>query len=149
MSSNIMETLVGAIVLVVAAGFLVFAYDRSGSATGDGYELIARFERVDGLGVGSDVRLSGIKVGSIIDQQIDSQTYQALVRFSVNRDIELPVDTAVIITSEGLLGGNYLAVQPGGALDMLAPGDEIEETQDAVDLIGLINKFLYGNSSDE
>lgn len=148
MSSNLVETLVGAVVLIVAAGFLIFAYDRSEASVAGGYVLTARFDRVDGVSVGSDVRLSGIKVGSVVGQRIDPDTYQALLTFSVKNAIQLPEDTAVVITSEGLLGGNYLSLQPGGALDMLAPGDEVSETQDAVDLIGLFNKFIYGSSDD-
>ncbi len=148
MSSNLVETIVGAVVLLVAIGFLAFAYERSEASVGDGYILKARFERVDGIGIGSDVRLSGIRVGSVVAQKIDPVTFQAVLSFSVENDIRLPVDTAVLITSEGLLGGNYLSIQPGGLEEVLRPGDEIEETQDAVDLIGLLNKFIYGGDSN-
>ena len=96
--------------------------------------------------MGADVRLSGIKVGSVVDSKIDPATYQAIVRFSVTDNVKLPLDTAAAITAEGLLGGTYLSLRPGGSLENLAPGDEISETQDAVDLIGLIGKFMYGDS---
>ena len=89
----------------------------------------------------------GIKVGSIVASELDPKTYQAIVRFSVTDEVKLPLDTAAAITSEGLLGGTYLSLRPGGSLENLAPGDEIQETQDAVDLIGLIGKFMYGDSS--
>jgi len=144
MSNTVVETLVGAIVLVVATGFLAFAYDRGQGGSTSGYLLDARFERVDGVSIGSDVRLSGIRIGSVVGQRIDPDTFQAVLTFSVADDILLPADTAVVITAEGLLGGNYLAIQPGGMEETLAPGDEVEETQDAVDLIGLFNKFIYG-----
>jgi phospholipid/cholesterol/gamma-HCH transport system substrate-binding protein len=146
MSSNLVESLIGALVLIIAGWFLVFAYERTDGAVSGGYTLSARFERIDGLGVGADVRLSGIKVGAIVASELDPQTYQAIVRFSVAENVKLPMDTAAAITSEGLLGGTYLSLRPGGSLENLAPGDEIQETQDAVDLIGLIGKFMYGDS---
>lgn len=146
MSSNLVESLIGALVLIIAGWFLVFAYERTDSAVSGGYTLTARFERIDGLGVGADVRLSGIKVGAIVGSELDPKTYQAIVRFSVAENVQLPMDTAAAITSEGLLGGTYLSLRPGGSLENLAPGDEIQETQDAVDLIGLIGKFMYGDS---
>ena len=149
MSNNMFESLIGAIVLLVAGWFLVFAYERGEASVAQGYELVARFDRVDGLSIGSDVRLAGIKVGTITKQTLDPVSFQALVSFSVNSDYELPVDTAVAITSEGLLGGSYLAILPGGMDEMLLPGDEISETQDAVDLIGLISRFAYGSGDDD
>ena len=147
MSSNLVESLIGALVLIIAGWFLVYAYERTEGGLSGGYTLQASFERIDGLGIGADVRLSGIKVGSIVASELDPKTYQAIVRFSVTDEVKLPLDTAAAITSEGLLGGTYLSLRPGGSLENLAPGDEIQETQDAVDLIGLIGKFMYGDSS--
>ncbi|WP_308909805.1 outer membrane lipid asymmetry maintenance protein MlaD [Pseudokordiimonas caeni] len=143
MTSNWIETIVGAAVLVVAGWFLIFAYGRTEGGMTGGYELSARFNKVSGLTIGSDVRLSGIKVGAVKSQKIDPDTYQAIVTFSVTRDVTLPEDSAAAITAEGLLGGNYLALIPGGSDEMLEDGDEIAETQDAVDLMGLIGKFMY------
>lgn len=148
MSGNLVESIIGAVVLVVSAWFLHFAYERTEmSAGGDGYSLSARFDQVGGLALGSDVRLSGIKVGTITGQELDPATFQAVVHFSVESNVELPLDTAAAITSEGLLGGSYLTLIPGGYDEVLADGDEIEETQDAVDLVGLIGKFMYGGDS--
>lgn len=149
MSNNLFESLIGAVVLVIAGWFLVFAYERSDAQVGGGYELLARFDRVDGLSIGSDVRLAGIKVGTITGQRLDQASFQAIITFSVDEGVELPEDTAVAVTSEGLLGGSYLAILPGGMDDILLPGDEISETQDAVDLIGLISRFAYGGDSDD
>ncbi len=149
MSSNIVESIIGAVVLIVAGWFLVFAYERTDAgASTTGYSLTARFDRVDGLGIGSDVRMSGIKIGTITEQKLDTVTFQAVVEFSVSGDVMLPTDTAAAITSEGLLGGNYLALIPGGMDESLVDGDEIEETQDAIDLMGLINKFMYSGDKD-
>ncbi|MAU41908.1 MAG: outer membrane lipid asymmetry maintenance protein MlaD [Kordiimonas sp.] len=147
MGSKLVETLMGAVVLFVVAAFLYFAYSNTSMQTADGIELTARFDRVDGLAIGGDVRMSGIKVGTIIDQYLDKETYQAVVRMSVDKEVKLPEDTFAKITSEGLLGGNYLVLDPGGSDVFLEDGDEIEETQGAVDLLGLIDKF--GGDSDK
>lgn len=144
MSSNLVESLIGALVLLVAGWFLVFAYDRTGAGAGSGYELTARFDRIDGIGVGSDVRMAGIKVGTVANTKLDPVSFQAVVTLSLNNEVQLPTDTAVAITAEGLLGGTYMNLLPGGMDEYLQNGDEISETQDAVDLLGLIGKFIYG-----
>ncbi|MBL4836815.1 MAG: outer membrane lipid asymmetry maintenance protein MlaD [Kordiimonadaceae bacterium] len=146
MSSNLVESLVGAIVLLVAGWFLLFAYERTDMANIDGYTLNARFDRIDGLDVGSDVRVAGIKVGTVVSSVLDTKSYQALVSFSIKSGIELPLDTAAAISSESLLGGSYLTLLPGGEDDMLIDGDIIEETQDAIDLLGLIGKFTSSDN---
>ncbi|WP_262695327.1 outer membrane lipid asymmetry maintenance protein MlaD [Kordiimonas aquimaris] len=149
MSSNLVESLIGALVLLVAGWFLVFAYERTDMASSDGYILSARFDRIDGLGVGSDVRMAGIKVGTIVESKLDPKTYQAVVKFSVDAGVILPADTAAAVTAEGLLGGTYMNLSPGGMEETLLDGDEISETQDAVDLLGLIGKFIYGGGDDK
>lgn len=149
MSSNLVESLIGAVVLLVAGWFLVFAYERTDMANAGGYTLTARFDRIDGLGIGSDVRMAGIKVGSIVDSKLDPLSFQAIVTFSMNSDVHLPVDTAAAITAEGLLGGTYMNLLPGGMEETLVSGDQISETQDAVDLLGLIGKFIYGGEEDK
>jgi phospholipid/cholesterol/gamma-HCH transport system substrate-binding protein len=149
MSSNLVESLIGAAVLLVAGWFLVFAYERTDVASIEGYVLQARFDRIDGLNVGSDVRLAGIKIGTILEHDLDKASYQAIVKFSVESGLSLPLDTAAAITSEGLLGGVYLNLLPGAEDEFLNDGDEIEETQDAVDLLGLIGKFSSGGGDED
>ena len=152
MSKNYVESIVGAVVLIAAAAFFTFTYSRVEVGTIQGYELNASFDRIDGLQVGSDVRLSGIKVGTVLAQEINFETYQAVVRFSVDKSVSLPTDTSASITSEGLLGGHYLSLGPGGMDEYLAEGDEIEFTEGSVDLFGLIGQAIYstnGDSSDE
>lgn len=146
MSGNVVETLVGALVLAVAGAFLAFAYTSTDIGRIDGYRLSARFDRADGLTVGSDVRLSGIKVGTVTGQKLDPETYQAIVEISVRSDIVLPDDTGARIASESLLGGSYLSLEPGGSPDMLASGDEIEHTQGSVDLMGLIGQAIFSSA---
>lgn len=151
MSNNFVEASIGALVLVAAGLFVSFTYDRTEMGTVDGYELMARFDRVDGLSVGSDVRMAGIKVGSVVRQRIDLENYQAVVTISIADEILLPTDSSASISSEGLLGGNYLALVPGGMDEYLESGDEIEFTQGSVDLFGLMRQaaFNAGSSDDE
>jgi phospholipid/cholesterol/gamma-HCH transport system substrate-binding protein len=144
---SIAEVLTGAIVLLVAAGFLAYAIAHSGRSTASGYTLYARFEHVDGLAVGADVRLAGVKVGSVTGATIDPKTYLATVSFTVRAGIELPKDTSASITSEGLLGGNYLSLSPGGDEVMLQPGQAITITQSAVNLEELLGKFIFSASN--
>ena len=139
MKSNLVEALIGAVVLAVAVAFFSYTYDRTDMAGIDGYELVARFDRIDGLSFGSDVRLAGIKVGTVLGQSIDRETYQAVVRFSVSEDISLPSDSSAKVASEGLLGGSYVSLTPGGMDEYLEDGDEVELTQGAIDLQIAIN----------
>ena len=149
MTRNILETLLGAVVLIVAVGFLAFAYNSSQIQQTDGYELIARFDKVDGLEPGSDVRISGIKVGSVLDQTLDPETYRAEVRFSLREDVRLPADTSAAVVSNGLLGGKYLALVPGGDIEMLEDGDEVTLTQSAVNLEDLIGHMIFSQGGGE
>jgi phospholipid/cholesterol/gamma-HCH transport system substrate-binding protein len=149
MTRNLLETLLGAVVLIVAIGFLVFAYNTSQVQQDGGYELIARFDKVDGLERGSDVRISGIKVGTVLDQTLDPETYRAEVRFSLREDIQLPADTSAAVVSNGLLGGKYLALVPGGDIEMLEPGGEVTLTQSAVNLEDLIGHMIFSQGGEE
>lgn len=148
MSNNLVEALIGAVVLVVAAGFFWFTYERTDFGTVQGYHLTARFDRIDGLKVGDDVRLAGIKVGTVVDQEIDMRTYQAVVTLSIDRSVELPTDSSATVASEGLLGGNYLSLEPGGMDEILVDGDEVEHTQGSLDLYSLIRQAVF-SSKDE
>jgi phospholipid/cholesterol/gamma-HCH transport system substrate-binding protein len=140
---SIVEVVIGAVVLLVAAGFLAYAIANSGRSAASGYTLYARFDHIDGLGVGNDVRLAGVKVGTVSQERIDPQTFQAVVGFSVRDDIKLPKDSAAIITSESLLGGKYLSLQPGGDEAVLQPGQMVTITQGSVSLEELLGKFIF------
>lgn len=136
------EALAGLAVVLVAGWFLVFAWNRTGSGGADSYDLVARFPNVAGVSVGTDVRVSGMKVGRVSGQRLDPETFEAVVTLSVDRKLRLPTDSAAAITSESLLGGSYVALMPGGEESLLAPGDEITETQGATDLMGLVGSFI-------
>lgn len=140
---SLAEVLTGAVVLLIAAGFLAYAVANSGRSTSSGYPIYAQFDHIDGLNPGADVRIAGVKVGSVTATQIDPQTYLARVTFSVRNDVKLPKDTAAIITSESLLGGKFLSLQPGGDETMLQPGQAITITQGSVSLEELLGKFIF------
>lgn len=143
---NVTELLAGAVVLAVAVGFLGYAVANTGRTATSGITLNASFERIDGIGPGSDVRLAGVKVGRITATSIDPKTYQAQVKFTVESGIKLPTDSSAEIASDGLLGGKVLALVPGGADKMLADGGNLQITQSAVSLEQLLGKFIFSVS---
>lgn len=149
MGRNIVETIVGALVLVVAGLFVFYAFAKSDRGNSDGYELTARFGRIDGLKRGSDVTLSGVKVGTVTSFDLDRKTYQAVVRMSVASGVRLPTDTNVKIVSESLLGGMVMVLEPGADKQTIAPGGEIANTQDSIPLAELIARFMFGGTGQQ
>lgn len=149
MQNGFVETLIGAAVVAVAGVFFYYGWNTTGSGQVAGYELVARFDRIDGISVGTDVRMSGIKIGSVISQELDQQTYRALVRMSVRNDIKVPEDSSIKVASEGLLGNSYLAVSPGGSDTMLLSGGEFETTQGSIDLVGLLGKAMFSGGDEK
>ena len=149
MHNNTVETLIGALVVAVAAGFLFFAYTTTHSGSMHGYDLKASFNSADGIATGADVRLNGIKIGTVSSLDLDPKTYQAIVHLSVRDDIHVPDDSSIKVVSS-LLGGNaYLAIQPGGSDKMLASGGVISNTQGSLDLMSIIGKAIYGNTGSK
>jgi phospholipid/cholesterol/gamma-HCH transport system substrate-binding protein len=141
MHNETVETLIGAIVVAVAVLFLVFAYRTTGSNAGGGYEVTAKVARVDGIAVGTDVKLSGIKVGEVAALTLDPKDYLVVVHLNVHNDVKIPDDSSLMVTSSGLLGSSYLSISPGGSDKMLAVGGRIRNTQGSVDLMGLLARF--------
>lgn len=149
MSENATEVAVGGAVLAVAAGFLFYAAQATGIGTAsDSYELRASFRSVEGVKLGTDVRMAGVKVGTVTGLALNPETFMAEARFTLNEGIILPDDSAALISSEGLLGGNFLEIMPGGSPFNLEPGSEIEDTQGAVSLTSLLMKFVGGAAED-
>lgn len=150
MQNNLVETLVGAAVIVLVVVFVIYGYSISDVTPRDGYTVNASFDRVDGVTVGSDVRMSGIKIGTVASQELNSNTYYAKLALSIRADIRLPDDTSAKVAAEGLLGGNYIALTAGGSETMLADGDEILYTQGTVDLLSLVGQALFSpqNNAD-
>lgn len=139
------EVLTGAVIVLVAIGFLAYAVVNSGRslAGAGGIVLTAKFDRIDGLSPGADVRIGGVKVGSVIEQRIDPTTFLAVLRMQVSDTLKLPSDTSAEITSESLLGGKYVALVPGGSDKILHNGDAITITQSAVSLESLLGRFIF------
>ena len=147
MAENTTEVLVGTGVLVVAAGFLFYAAGLTGITTNasGSYPLTASFRSVEGISLGSEVRMAGVKVGTVTSLDLNPETFRADTEFTMNDQIEIPDDSAISISSEGLLGGNFVEIIPGGSLFNLDPGGEIEDTQSSVSLITLLLKFVAGS----
>ena len=147
MASNAAETLIGAAVLAVAGGFLVYAAQTAdiGGVGGGDYELTAAFRKASGVTAGSDVRVSGVKVGSVSSVTLDPKSYRAIASLVIDAGVQIPEDSAVKITSDGLLGGAYVAIDPGASEFFGEPGGELEFTQGSVDLIELLSKAVAGN----
>ena len=143
MRRSLVETVMGAVVLIVAAYFLVFAYQHSNLAPIDGYELVAKFNNADGLGAGSDVRIAGVKVGSVTAQSIDNESYLAVIAMTIDAEVSLPTDTVATITGDGLLGGKYLKLEPGGDEERIFAGGEITNTKDVIVLEELLGKAIF------
>ncbi|MBL6653511.1 MAG: MCE family protein, partial [Reyranella sp.] len=125
MARNIVETIIGALVLVVAAFFVFYAFAKSDRAAPAGYEVVGRFDRIDGLKRGADITLSGVKVGTVSGFDLDRKTFQAVVRMMISSNVGLPVDTPAKIVSESLRGGMVVVLEPGGDKQMIPPGGEI------------------------
>lgn len=150
MKNNFVETIVGAAVILVAAVFFSYAYKTSGKTSGlEGYTVIAKFDHIDGITTGSDVRMSGIKIGTVSERVLDPKSFQAIVTLAITTPVKLPEDTNAKITSEGLLGGNYISLEPGGSEETISPGGEIEFTTSSVDLISLIGRAVFGASGSK
>ncbi len=150
MSNNAIETVMGAVVLVVAGGFLYFAYTNSNVKKIDGYEVSAAFSNITGIDTGADVRVGGIKIGVVENMSLDPQSYRAVANLRIRDDVKLPKDSSAAIQSSGLLGGKFIAIEPGGDDANLANGDKITFTQPSVSLEEMIGKFVFsGGGADK
>ena len=143
MQKNVLETLMGALVLIVAGTFLVFAYEGSQMRVEEGYIVSAKFGNVSGISMGSDVRIGGIKIGVVSNLGLDPTTYDAVVSMQIRKNTKLPKDSSAAIVSSGLLGEKYVSLTPGNDDKMLADGGKIQFTQSAVNLEEMIGKFMF------
>ena len=145
MRESLFETLVGLIVVAVAGAFLFFSLQQRSSAASlaDSYALSAKFNRVDGIAAGSDVRLSGVKVGTVNKIDLDPKSYKAVVNFSMKKGVQIPDDTTAQIVSDGLLGGAYLGLMIGGSADYLPQDGKgiVEYTRGSIDLLTVLSEF--------
>jgi phospholipid/cholesterol/gamma-HCH transport system substrate-binding protein len=144
-SSNRFETLVGAAVVALAIGFFFYASKTAGvgGTVSGGYKVIAEFDNAAGINVGTDVRLAGIKIGTVTAQSLNAENFMARVEMTLDPKVTLSDDTAAKISSEGLLGGNFIAMEPGGSETKLAEGSLMTLTQGAVDIWSLISSAMF------
>ena len=149
MKRSVIETVLGALVLFVAAFFLIFSYQTANISTGAGYNLVADFSSIGGLKAGDDVQISGVKIGSVADVSLNPETYLARVTMTIDPAIKVPDDTAALISSESLLGGRYLALEPGGSEQILAPGERVPYTQSPQNLEQLLGQFIFSMQGDK
>lgn len=144
MRENPIEVVVGGAVLAFALGFLVYVWQIAGGGLSGSYPLTASFRSIEGVNAGSDIRLAGVKIGTVTNVSLNPETFRGDAVLAIESGIELPDDSAAIIASEGLLGGNFVEIVPGGSLATFEEGAEILDTQGAVSLISLLLRFVTG-----
>jgi len=148
MSKNFIETLVGATVILVAFTFSYIAYSTTSSVnTHDSYTIVAKFDRADGVNIGTDVKIGGIPVGKVLEQKLDYSTYQAEIVMAIDNKVQLPLDTAAEIIGNGLLGEKYVSLSPGIDEEKLLDKGIIYFTQSAISLESLIGKFIFSSAT--
>ena len=146
MGKNLVETLMGAVVLAVAGVFLAFAYTTADIRPVRGYTVTAKFKAIDGVRLGTDIKISGIKVGTVVAQRLDPESFEAVLTFAIDAAVKLPTDSSAQVTSEGLLGGTYIALQPGADDRNLANGGEIKFTQSPVNIVQMLGRFIFNSA---
>ncbi|MBL4719681.1 MAG: outer membrane lipid asymmetry maintenance protein MlaD [Alphaproteobacteria bacterium] len=143
MKRSVIETVLGGVVLLVAAVFFIFAYSSSNIRPVDGYTITARFNSVDGLVKGSDARIGGVRVGTVTNMSIDQEAFQAVVTLSIQKEIRLPEDTLAVVSSDGLLGGKYVRLEPGNSSIRIGDNGEVKKTKDVVSLEEMLGKVIF------
>lgn len=144
-NNNYFEIIVGTFVLFCAVFFFVDSFRSAKVKTLNGYTLIAKFDNIDGISNGSDIKISGVKIGTVLEQFLDEKDFRAALKLSIEKSVQLPLDSSVKVASEGLLGAKYLAITPGGDEENLKDGDEILFTQSSVNLEELLGKFIFND----
>jgi phospholipid/cholesterol/gamma-HCH transport system substrate-binding protein len=150
MKDSAVETAIGAIVIAIAAAFLIFVYNTTDRASArSGYHVVAEFDNVGAINVGTDVRLAGIKVGSVVAQELNPQSYQARVTMMIDPKLRLTDDTTAKVSSEGVLGQPFIALEPGGSETLIADGGEIQFTQGAIDIWKLVSEAMFSKTGSD
>ena len=145
---NYFDFIVGTLVLTIAFYAFFVSTKSSNIKSQGGYTISAKFENADGVNSGSDIKISGVKIGTVESQQLDSQTFQAILKFYIYDNIKIPVDSSAKIVSEGLLGAKYISITPGGSDEVLATNQEINFTQSSVNFEELLGKFMFSNKNN-
>ena len=146
MKNNPLETAIGALVVMAAVGFLYYASNIVGiSGPSDTYDVKASFRSAEGIALGTEVRMAGVKIGSVTGMELSPITFRAELKVAIRKSVEIPDDSAIAVTSEGLLGGNFIEIIPGASEFSVENGGEIEDTQGSISFITLLMKFVSGN----
>lgn len=143
LKKNAVETILGAVVLLMAGTFISFAMNMVDIGEVDGYEVSAAFLKVGGLTDGSDVRLNGVKIGTVSDLSLDYETFDAVVKMSIRSDIKLPVDSIASIGSSGIIGGKFIAIRPGGGKEVVPEGGALTQTEDFKSLEDQVGEIIF------
>lgn len=149
MKRSVTETILGAVVIIIAAMFLSYSYKTAAIGNNDGYTVTADFSGVGGLKAGDKVQISGVKVGSVSAIELLPDDYLARVYLTIDNAYKIPTDTAALISSESLLGGLYLALEPGADEEMIAPNGKIQFTQAPQNLEQLLGQFIFSMQDDK
>ena len=149
MKRNVIETALGGVVLLVAVTFLIFDFRATGLSSSSGYEISAEFDDASGLTSGTEIRMSGVQIGTVVSQSLNTETFYANVVLSIDDAIGLPTDTSARIVPDGLLGGNYIALEPGAEIEIIRPGKKLLYTQGAVNVVDLLGRFIFGAADSE
>lgn len=147
MKKNFFEAIIGTLVLICAAFFIITSFKGSSISKSDGYQIIAKFNNSDGISIGSDVKISGVKIGNVLTQELDHKSYKAKLVMTIDPSIKIPVDSSIKIVSEGLLGSKYLLINPGSEEEFLQNNDQIEYTQSSVNFEELLGKFIFNSQN--
>jgi len=145
---NFFDFLVGTIVLGVAITFFTISFKSSKISSDNGYKILAKFDNADGINIGSDIKISGVKIGTISEQNLDAESFQAVLKFNIYNHIKIPTDSSAKIVSEGLLGSKYIAITPGGGDEFMKEGQEINFTQSSINFEELLGKFIFNGKDN-
>ena len=143
MNKRPVETIMGMVVLVVAAVFMWFAYHVSDLQVVKGYEISARFIKVGGLNTGADVRINGIKIGTVVSQKINPEDYMVDVKLSILPNISLPEDSTFMVAGDGLMGDKFIKIEPGRSNEKIKPGSTVAKTKDAKSLEDMVGEIIF------
>ncbi len=143
MKKNPIETILGFLVLILACLFLFFACSKIDTKAISGYTVVANFAKVGGLGAGADVRIAGLKVGSVLKTELDQDDYTVNVYLSIDSRIKLPIDTLAAIADSGIMGDKYVRLEPGKAKAVLNEGDKLSQTKSYKSLEDSVSEFIF------
>jgi phospholipid/cholesterol/gamma-HCH transport system substrate-binding protein len=146
MKENILEIVVGCIVIIIAITFVFFTISSTGIKK-KGWYINAEFGNIGGLKVGDDVLIAGIKVGEVLSNKLDSQTFIAIVKLNLEKNISIPDDSIAKISSESLLGGQYVEIIPGASNIMFNEEQTIYNTRDPVSISDLLGQAVFSASN--